>query len=177
MIIHKIVSPIASNDIAWALSGRIANSRFTAEVDPGRRKVTIRKVRLLKKKLYCGNHPKACELVIHGKHKRLDFLEGADWVEFNDLVNDVLDRMDVECHVESAVCIVRKGRRRRVEYDANVQQANGNWQWDKDGPDYHYADNCGSTEENQMISTFPFGTPGIHAVKDYFCVGAHDHDH
>lgn len=177
MLINKLKTDIASNDIAWAIQGRIANSRFTAEVEPRRRAVKILQVRLRKKKLYCGNHPKACERAVHGKHKRLDYLEGADWVEFNDMINDVLDMLNVECSVTTAVCILRKGRRRRVQYDANTQQADGNWAWDKDGPDFHYTDNCGNGEFDKVLSKFPFGTPGIDERQEYFCVGAHDHDH
>jgi hypothetical protein len=177
MLINKFKTDIASNDIAWAIQGRIANSRFTAEVETMRRAVKILKVRLRKKKLYCGNHPKACEAPGGGKHKRLDYLEGADWVEFNDLINDVLDKLNVECSVATSQCILRKGRRRRVEYEANEQFPNGTWKWDMDGPDFHYVDNCGNTEVDKVLSKFPFGTPGIDERREYFCVGAHDHDH
>lgn len=177
MWIRRIKTAHMSNDIAWAINCRVASSRFTAEVEPRRRSVKILQVRLRKKKLYCGNHPKACERVVHGKHRRLDYLEGADWVEFNDLVNDVLDRLGVECNVKTSQCIIRKGRRRRVEYDANTQQFDGNWRWDMDGPDFHYVDNCGNEEYDLILSRFPFGTPGIDVRQEYFCVGAHGHDH
>lgn len=177
MLINKLKTDIASNDIAWAIQSRIANSRFTAEVEPRRRAVKILQVRLRKKKMYCGNHPKACEAIGGAPHCRRDYLEGADWVEFNDLVNDVLDMLNVECSVTTAVCILRKGRRRRCTYESNHQFFNGTWAWDKDGPDFHYTDNCGNEEGDKVLSEFPFGTPGIDERREYFCVGAHDHDH
>jgi hypothetical protein len=176
MIIHKLQTPHASNDIVWAIQFWLSSSRFYADVTPGRRTVKIMKVRLREKKSYCGNHPKACERAFHGKHKRMDYLEGADWVEFNDNLNDILDYMGVVCDVKSATCYVRQGRCRRVFYDANTQQADGNWQWDMDGPASHYADNCGG-QIPYPCSEFPFGTPGIYTRANYFCVGGHDHEH
>lgn len=163
-----------SDILKYRIEDMLGNSRFTATVEHRpRNTLAIVNVRLNLKKDYCGNHPKACEPRA-GKHnhKKGAWLEGADWVEFNDLLNDVLDSLDAEAYIHSSVVIVRKGALRRVEYDATTQFSNRTWAWDKDGPEDHYADWRGGVAPS---STFPNGTPGIYTRNrvEYFCVGAH----
>lgn len=154
-----------------ALHDAIHSSRFVAALarPNGLKTIKITKVRLDKAKAYCGNHAKACEGDPNRKHRRASFLEGADWVEFNDLVNDVLDEQDVEANVDTTVCILRKGRKRRVRYESStfrgIRGLNGEWVWDKDGPDSHYEDYCGTTSAPR--SWFPKGTPGIYSAIGY----------
>lgn len=147
-----------------ALLGR----RFTARVEVvSCRRVKITEVRLTEKKLYCGNHPCACENPFQ-KHICLPFLEGADWVEFNDLLNDLLDGLKVPAKVWSGVVNVRDGWLRRVYYREG-EFIGGAWQWDRQGENSDWADS--RFEGLPPHSEFPIGTPGIHTKADYFCVG------
>lgn len=179
MLINKIVTQNDTRDLTEALRAAIADSRFTAKLEHTEKTVKIAMVRLKERKYYCGNHPKACEVRTDAhKHRKLKLLEGVDWVEFNDLVNDILDALDVSCNVKTSTCTVRKGRRRRVIYESNTRDTHA-WVWDKDGPDYHYADNCGNPLPSRHLSMFPEGTPGIDSRRDYLCDGSHayHHDH
>lgn len=145
------------------------NSRFTAEVERVPRKITndairIRNIRLKDSKIYCGNHPAACEL--GGSHRKGRTLEGADWVEFNDLINNICDRLWIRANVSTAVCVIRKGYERRIKYgmfrDGNF------WQWKKDEPDASYEDCC---SRQAPYSEFPEGTPGIYSPTGYEVIG------
>jgi hypothetical protein len=133
-------------------------SRFVCEpeiIDDRGRYIKIRMIRLKQNKPYCGNHPNACEFNVGGKHRRGTWLEGLDWVEFNDLINDLLDEMNVSANVKTAVCILRKGTKRRTYYGSHRQ---GNfWAWNMDEQDCHYTDYCG---REAPISECPYGTPG-----------------
>lgn len=164
------ISKISGADqgtIIDAVYRRLCDSRFTAEVTrDGFKNIKVAQVRLREKKAYCGNHPKACENAF-GRHAKAAYLEGADWVEFNDLLNDVLDELRVAAKVESRVVNLRLGTQRRVKYDGNNFVGNA-WQWDKFGPEWHYECGFGKT---MGASKFPFGTPGIHTKIDYNCVG------
>lgn len=154
--------------LIWArLQFAITNSRFTAEViNPSPRTIKILKVRVKAGKAYCGNHPYGCE--IGGVDKKARFLEGADWVEFDDLLNDVLDSLNVDAKVSSSACILRKGRLRRTNYDGNFLWFGKNAVWDKNAPDYDYKDYCGRVAPP---SSFPEGTPGIYSKINYSVVG------
>lgn len=174
MKISQIKPPHTATSVAMQFSLRVRESRFTAEVDTRASDVIILSVRLRERKLYCGNHPKACERTGGGKHRRLAFLEGADWVEFDDMINDLLDELNVDCNVNSRDCVLRSAGRRRVCYTASNQFANGTWIWDKKGEEEHYSDLRGLPPPYPP-SEFPIGTPGIHTRAKYFCVGAHDH--
>lgn len=134
--------------------------------------IKLLRIRLRDAKQYCGNHAKACERAFEGKHKKTRYLEGADWVEFNDRLNDVLDRLELDADVHSTVCIVRKGRRRRISYDATNfigVPGDGEWRWDRDADDGQFEDRCG--KETKEASWFPEGTPGRHDKMAYFEVG------
>lgn len=147
-----------------AIYSNLCDSRFTAEVTrDGFKNIKISQVRLREKKPYCGNHAKACERPHVGKHKRADYLEGADWVEFNDRLNDVLDKLGVSAKVESGVCNLRKGDLRRTYYDANTFAGQA-WQWDKYGLDHQYTNGIDRTVKP---SGFPMGTPGIYEATGY----------
>lgn len=81
-----------------ALRERLVQSQFSADIrsphlhETRRPKagwiVELHPIRLRELKLYCGQHPGECEL---GARRRSRCLEWDDWVEFNGLVNDVLD--------------------------------------------------------------------------------------
>lgn len=131
-------------------------SRFTCEpeiIDDRGRYIKIRMIRLKQKKAYCGNHPNEC--LVAGSHRKGVWLEGLDWVEFNDLINDLLDEMHVSANVKTAVCILRKGTMRRTHYGSHQQGMF--WQWNMDEHESHYEDWC---DLKAPCSTCPEGTPG-----------------
>jgi hypothetical protein len=149
--------------VRQALMDALSSSRFTFDSESiDYRRFKIVNVRLRSSKAYCGNHPGACQ--IDGKDRRGSYLEGADWVEFNDMLNDVLDRLKVDARVESSVVLVRRGRERCVEY-LYVQHPWRNAEWEKIGI---YKDYCG---KKAPMSKFPEGTPGIYGRKRYNVVG------
>lgn len=88
-----------------------------------RRCLRLRRIRLLQAKDYCGQHAGPCPLrgVPH-KNPRATYLEGGDWVAFDDMINDVLDRHRIEADVWSVgrefvkPYYIRRGRMRRTAY-------------------------------------------------------------
>lgn len=149
--------------IERALFTALRDSRFTFNFDYiSARRFKIVDVRLKSTKAYCGNHPGACQ--IGGKDRRHNYLEGADWVEFNDILNDVLDELGVDARVESSVVRVRQGMERCVEY--RQQQGRGrNAEWEKIGVYQNYC------WKKAPVSKFPAGTPGIYERIGYNVVG------
>ncbi len=83
-------------------------------------------VRLTQSKLYCGQHPGSCAVEAT---RRNSCLEWDDWIQFNDLVNDVLDEMKGHAEVWSrprelplrgqsrSKFWIRKGGKRRLLWD------------------------------------------------------------
>ena len=135
-------------------------------------RIKILDVRLREIKHYCGNHPNACNAVVDRRLRRGKFLEGADWVEFDDLVNDVCDEHRVECNFVSRDGLgkpwtLRKGRERRVYYESEYKRGfgqNAEWVANNDRPG-SFEDHFGAT--NAPASEFPEGTPGIHTKAGY----------
>lgn len=167
MKISKIKNASAS-DVALAIRADLYDSRFIAYVSEDLRgNVKLSQIRLKSSKEYCGNHPSACE-VGNPKHRKARYLEGADWVEFDDMLNDLLDQMGVSANVASSMCILRKGTFRRTEYSNGPRQGNGNYTWAKDDP-ASYEDWCG--KEGAPRSAFPEGTPGIYEAIGYSVEG------
>lgn len=155
----KNISGVEPSTIAYALENALARSRFTATVERNiTSKVSIHNVRLRQKKYYCGNHPYACPVHPGGErpHKRLNYLEGADWVGFNDMINDVLDELGCVADVASSLCIIRKGERRRTEYHGHTV-GNGS-EWDKNTSCNFYVDCRGMVPPK---TEFPIDTPGL----------------
>lgn len=146
------------------------DSRFTLDVGfevrgvrMERHVLKIKNVRLKDPKKYCGSHPYACDI---DRGRRSRYLEGADWVEFNDLLNDVFDLHEVSANISSSVCKIRKGRKRRMDYDGHAEWVGNRvfYEWDKDTDEDCYEDWCGKIAPN---STFPEGTPGIYSRTAY----------
>lgn len=130
--------------LAGVVEHWLSKSRFTASVETGKGRVKLRTIRLKIAKPYCGNHAFLCPF--DGRRKRrATFLEGADWVDFNDQLNDLLDSLEIDAIVASSVCTIREGRNRRVSYDADFQTR----AWYKIGPT---ADYCG---KRAPASNFP----------------------
>jgi hypothetical protein len=163
----RITSQHSPEEVAqWLING-IEGTRFTAAVEViSSQSLKIVDVKLRQTKPYCGYHPAACELA--GSHRRRAYLEGADWVEFNDLVNDVLDLHSASAHVYSIVCVIRQGSKRRVRYGAEYGRFGGNATWERIGETGDYHDYRGTVAP---VSDFPEGTPGNYSKIRYACVG------
>lgn len=145
--------------LANKIEAEFENSRFSVQVVPvGKTRINIKNVRLRESKVYCGSHPYACDIEGGRKAK---YLEGADWVEFNDRLNDVLDRWEVSAWVRSSVCEIRRGLDRRVEYDGRLTNEFVNeYTWYFSGDSHSedaYQNYCGKIAP---ASEYPFGTPG-----------------
>ena len=142
--------------VADMIAKEFANSRFKLSVEvKGQRVIKLRNIRLNEKKLYCGNHPNACQNPFGSPPRMGNYLEGADWVDFNDRLNDLFDHYDWSARIRSSVCEIRDGNLRRINYGSHMR---GNfWQWDQSGSESDFADYVGKTAPP---STYPFGTPG-----------------
>jgi hypothetical protein len=88
--------------------------------------IRIKPVRLVKAKLYCGNHPGPCEInpfIGPVAKKNATWLEWNDWVKFHGLVNRVLNRFRANADVWSTPTDVRgkmwirKGTKARKRFD------------------------------------------------------------
>ena len=158
--IKKIKSGVSVNEIGHALQNKISQSRFIADVSFHENKLKIHQVRLRKSKDYCGNHPFACPVRPggHKPHVHSSCLEGADWVAWNDMLNDVLDALGVAANVASSLCIIRKGEFRRIEYTGHLLGNGIDSEWDKDSEFYLNHTLC----TTPVPSKFPMGTPGIY---------------
>lgn len=144
---------------AWApICRALDGSRFTYVIDiPKKRHIRLIGVRLRSRKEYCGNHPGACNLPDR-KHRITPYLEGADWVEFNDLLNQALDDLEMSCRIWSIACVIRIGRRRRTVYDQQ-RGFGANDDWARYADTSEYVDYCG---RDAPPSWFPPDTPGIY---------------
>jgi hypothetical protein len=118
-------------------------------------------IRLKESKPYCGNHPAGCEFTTDRTPARRNFLEGADWVAFNDLLNDCADSLSLSCNISSAFVDIRQGPCRRTYYDADWESMNPHTGivqlWEKIGLPEHYVDRRGQPATR---SDYPEGTPG-----------------
>jgi hypothetical protein len=155
--------------LALALEDMIEHSRFTADVETkdGSKVINVRNVRLRERKPYCGNHPAACEAFAPRVHRRGNWLEGADWVEWNDRINDLLDAHECSAFVRTSVCIIRRGTLRRTSYEY-TSNGFGRNTWIKEDP--QSMEDCIGVRAPD--SWFPQGTPGIYQRdNNYHCIG------
>lgn len=157
--------------VQMLLTQRLGDSRFWAQEIRrfGRRRkigartgievISLHRIRLKRAKGYCGNHPGACALTGDANpHNRRCFLEGADWVAFHDMVNDLLDfaRVSANVHTQGRRFWIRRGwLRRRCYWGTNLNTRDA--VFDLDDPE-RYVDNIGGPP---LRSEFPEGTPGI----------------
>ena len=111
----------------------VRDGRFSlkqSRMTPKRRAclVEIPMVRLTVAATYCGNHAGPCPVGNRGPKLKIKALEFDDWIAFNGIVNDVLDRMGVYAEAWSAApnrpmdghgkrYWVRKDNKRRHRYD------------------------------------------------------------
>lgn len=153
--------------VAAAIDSAVARSRFRLEHPirtvprrGGRADVLVEHVRLRVPKPYCGNHPGPCRIDprFERPHRKLVFCEGLDWVSWNDLVNDVLDRLRHGGDAASRSVVIRRAGRRRVVYGERYLAFN-HVDWDPDGENGDYQDCRG---RRPPPSDYPSGTPGIY---------------
>lgn len=157
-------------DVALAIEKAFKDTRFVINYNGYRRMTHVRNgiidlgaIRLDRSKAYCGNHPSACRRPHTGPHVKRSYLEGADWVEFNDRLNDVLDQFHVDATVGKVV-VIRKGKCRCVAYKQNVAGSsfqNDDWKRVNE----RYEDWCG--KPNAPRSDIPPETPGYHDQTGY----------
>ena len=165
---------------------QLANSsRFSFEVVLPRsasynQRIELKSIRLKTSKEYCGSHPGACELAFR-QHKNRKYLEGADWVQFNDMLNIYMDANQISCVIWSNPVErqnsqrgerlrIRIGMHRRINYDMRPSEGpffgNATWELNGEIKDFVIAD-----KNLTCYSAFPEGTPGIHVGLNYSCVG------
>lgn len=118
-------------NIQWLiniLNAAIEKSKFRASLVETqarhKRVIVVRPVRLREAKPYCGQHPGPCEVsIVPRPKKKTTYLEWDDWVEFHNLINDLLDKYHVTADVWSTPFDargkfwIRKGDARRVLWD------------------------------------------------------------
>ena len=156
----KVINLGKARDEAFVMNAisRAINdeSRFKVEVRGRRGHFLLSKIRLKESKPWCGSHPLRCDE--NATNRKSTLLEGADWVEFNDRINDVLDRYEVSANIASAVCILRKEEQRRIYYGWHLDAA-GNPEWNMDEDEWGYSNYCGLIA---LPSLYPDGTPGLY---------------
>ena len=140
------------NRVLAYLRERMAKEgRFTAELsyayDKRLPSIHIKRVRLVKAKPYCGQHPGVCVVnpfIGPQKKKVGKWLEWNDWVAFHGLVNRVLNRFRTNADVWSeppdvrGKFYIRKGllARKRFDWTETIDK----WgrpirEWNKGAPD------------------------------------------
>lgn len=119
--------------------------------------ISITKVRLKARRPYCGNHAGPCQIQGAHTNRSATYLEGGDWVRFNDKLNDILDRVagGLCASVASAACVIRQGAERRTRYEMSVM---GHGDWQKTGEELYYEDHRGRRAPRSLAEA---GTPGL----------------
>ncbi len=128
--------------------------------------LNIMGVRLLRKKFYCGQHAGPCQVRFGGNppHKLSYILEGADWVGFNDMLNDVCDEYRIEADIWSeresiGRLYLRRGRSRCIYYGGD-HRTGQHWQGNVDRVS-EFADGHFGKKTPAKRAEFQDGTPGI----------------
>jgi hypothetical protein len=149
----------------FCIQARLKQSRFNARIEMSRkddRELEIKYVRLKRRKEYCGQHPGPCAGDGRQQIRTATYLEGADWVGFNDMLNDLFDEKEWEADIWSfgqefrGKMRIRCGRLRRVHYGASGPY--GHMAWDAYGMENDFEDWCG---RQAPVSRYPEDTPGL----------------
>lgn len=130
------------------------------------RSVRIVGVRLRRKKFYCGQHAGPCRAVFAKRHPLASYLEGADFVGFNDMLNDLCDKHRIEANIWSTReslgrLYLRRGRSRCNFYECDYitgQHWHANERESTSFYDTHFG-----VETPAPRSKYTDGTPGIPA--------------
>lgn len=129
-------------------------------------------VRLRTKKDYCGQHAGPC-LARNAwkKHKITRYLEGADWVAFNDMLNDLCDKLKIEAKIWSeresiGRLYLRQGKLRCTHYRMQgALQIGQSWvestEWHGNADEDDFTDKHFGHRRPMARSWYPEGTPGI----------------
>jgi len=136
------------------------STRFRFKIEEiGLTRLKLREIRLKENKPYCGSHPESCVTPFGAERKvyNRNYLEGSDWVDFNDRLNDCLDYYCVSANVKSSVCIIRKRSCRRTVYGSHQRGMFREWNMDEPRA---YDDYCSEAKVLAPDSFFPEGTPG-----------------
>lgn len=160
IIFNRFNRDLNLESIARLIEKTINFTRFTAEIERfhGKKlKIRIRNIRLRESKPYCGSHPSFCESPSN-KPRKAKFLEGADWVAFNDLLNTFCDAFGLSASIKSSVCKIRYGKERRVEYSATYRKMIPQWEMDGEHEEITYS------PDTWLKSEYPPGTPGEYKV-------------
>jgi hypothetical protein len=132
-------SKITAQRLVSAIDRHLESSRFTAGLEivasPARAYgsgIVVRPVRLRQAKPYCGQHPGECQVPFGGADRpkrKARYLEWEDWVEFNGVLNDVMDKLGVKADAWSVpmeaidkgkkmyIRRIENGRRHRYEWE------------------------------------------------------------
>ena len=163
----KLPSEIRDMVVAELLKSRFRAVCAVESFRGGRRLgVKLETIRLLHKKAYCGAHPGPC-IALFPRRRRTGFwLEGLDWVGFNAMLNDLLDRHSIDCDVFSynretirvGRYYIRRGRSRRIGYPYDY--LNNFAHWLAGDPDRDFKDYCGKPPP-EILSDDLGDTPGI----------------
>ena len=148
----------------------------------------LRCIRMKRKKPYCGQHAGPCQARFSWrKHPVMSLLEGADWIGWNAMLNDIFDAAGMSVDIwsrskeggldGSGRFFVRKGRRRRMIYDG--EETRGVFHWAV-ATEADFEDYCGETPPE---TSYPAGTPGIalwraeeaRELEDQLCKAVHEH--
>ena len=121
-------------------------------------------VRLKRKKDYCGQHAGPCLAQNAWRpHKVTSYLEGSDWVAWNDMLNDLCDANKIEAVIFSTresiggPLYLRKGKARCINY----QEAAVGQHWDGKQPDSVFSEEHFGKRKPAARADYPDGTPGI----------------
>lgn len=123
----------------------------------------IKGIRLKRRKPNCGQHAGPCLLTGVRRHKVTATLEGADWVAWNDMLNDLCDAHRIEAYIytdgleQSGRLYIRRGRDRRDRYCS----WNGTQLWDASHDPNDFTDIHFGKREPDIRSDFVEGTPGF----------------
>jgi hypothetical protein len=157
----------------------VEKSRFTLRADlehlgkqPG---VKVTEVRLRNAKDFCGQHPGPCVALFPRPHRRHKFLEGLDWVGFNQMFNNLMDRKKIDCDFFSynremrggGRYYIRKGTLRRLKYP--FETVNGIFHlWLPGTFEEDFIDCCGKPPPAIPWYVEDAGTPGYacYTLKD-----------
>lgn len=130
------------------------------------RSLRIVGVRLKRKKFYCGQHAGPCQARIRTTHPLASYLEGADFVGFNDMLNDLCDKYQIEANIWSTReshgrLYLRRGRDRCNYYECD-HITGQHWHANERSSTSFYADHFGDPNPAPR-SEYTDGTPGIPA--------------
>lgn len=181
LIVPRNTTAERVHTLLWSWLDR---SRFTCDFEqvrvPRRRSrkpwaesfgLKISRVRLRIPKLYCGQHAGPCPIRFGGErpHKLGRWLEGSDWVGFDDFLNDVLDRYKVEADVWQKgqdflrPYFLRLGRARRILHpDTWVGRFGVFFQgWECENYPHEFSEEHFGSKRDAPRAAYPAGTPGI----------------